>query len=114
MAVIAIDTSTSWVVAKWAVRFVLEHINVSDVSIDFGQRVTEAVEHDSGYLTLEGLPNDDRASFGAQVRRIAEDLIQNGPNSLATPSIYSGLVSEIKRLQQLVEGYEHPEGSKIF
>ena len=114
MAVIAIDDKNSWVVAKWAVRFVVERISLSEVSQAFAQQITECIDHDLGYLTLEKLSAQDRASFGVQVKRIADDLTQAGPSSLATPSVHSNLVEYIRQLQYLVEGLQTFPGRKEF
>ena len=103
MAVIIIDEKNSWVVARWAVRFVADRIHLSDVSQTFAQHITKCIDHDLGYLTLEGLSTQDRVSFGSQVKRIADDLTQAGPSSLATPSIHGDLVERIRQLQYLVE-----------
>ena len=103
MAVIAIDEKKSWVVAKWAVRFVLDRVNISELSQALAQRVIEAVDYDLGYLTLEGLPTEDCISFSIQVNNVADNLAKAGQNSLATPIIYDALLKSIRELQCLVK-----------
>ena len=81
----------------------IERINLSEVSQAFAQQIIECINYNLGYLTLEQLSAQDPMSFGTQVKRIAGDLTQAGPSSLATPSVHGSLVEHTRQLQYLVE-----------
>lgn len=92
-----------WVVARWAVHYVLDQVNYSGMSDALAKQIAETTKHQLGYLDLETITMEDRTLFAAQVKRIAGSLEQVGPNSLATPIIFDDLLEGLRELQHLVE-----------
>lgn len=103
MASIGIDKNRAWVAARWAVRYVLERVNLDDVTPVVARRIAYNLDRNLIYLELEDLSPADREQFGRQVARIADSLEQAGPDSLATPSIHGDLVEGLREFQHLVE-----------
>ena len=97
------DKSNAWVVARWAVAYVLERIDRSELSRNLSDQVEQSVEHDLGYLDLEMASHDEHLLFAKQVKHIADNLVNSGPDSLSTPSIHSDLVKGIRDLQHMIE-----------
>ena len=103
MACIRINGQHSWVVAGWVFRYVLDRMEFSQLPKVLAQRVTESRDPYLNYLDLGDLAPQDRELFSFQVSRIAGDLIQAGPSSIAEPSFYAGLVDRIIDLRSLLE-----------
>ena len=103
MAVIRVDEKRSWVVAGWVFRYLSDNIDHSGVSSTLAQRITESREPSLNYMDVTDLTVKDRELLTRQVSRIADDLVQAGPSSLAEPSFHDGLVARVKELQGLLE-----------
>lgn len=103
MAMIRIDGQHSWIAARWVFRYVLTNIGRSEVSSALVDRVIESLEHELNYLNLSDLSRRDREVFARCVARSADDLVQAGPNSIADPSFYTGLVDSVRELQAALE-----------
>ena len=103
MGAIRVGHQRAWVVARWAVRYVLDQANLSEFTESLANRISEAIRIDSGYLDLEEATPHDRVSFAMHVKRLADSLVQAGPNSLSTPSMSDSFVASLRELQHLVE-----------
>ena len=102
MAVIKVDDRNAWAVPRWVQRYVLERINLAEMSAALAKQIPECIEHQTYYLDLTHASLQDRKVFCMQTTRILESLKQGGPNSLSSPEFYDGLLESVIELQQIL------------